>query len=91
MKNNRQNTNIEIVRKQTMQGEFDQTRSFLRQCMAAVVRGDINHQQAKDVALLAQQQNYNMALEMALFGSKPQATKELLQAADRLAGSDSYE
>jgi len=79
---NKDKTN-QLARRQSMQGEFDQTRAFLRQCMSAVVTGELNHVQAKDVAMLAQQQNYNMALEATLFPSESKIVKsaELIEPA----------
>ena len=75
-------------REKSMIGEFDQTRAFLRQCMAGVVTGEINHQAAKDVAMLAQAQNYNMALEANMFPKhgRGESSQKLLNSASVLAG-----
>jgi len=74
------------IRKESMLGEFDQTRSFLRNCMAGIVTGEINHVQAKDIAMLAQQQNYNMALEATLFPETERgiSSSKLLESASAL-------
>lgn len=69
-----------------MEAEFQQTRAFLRKCMASVVTGEINHQAAKDIAMLAQAQNYNMALESTILprGNNGSVSPLLLDAASAL-------
>ena len=78
------------ARRLSMQNEFDHTRDFLRQCMAAIVKGELSHQQAGDIVDLAQQQNYNMALEATLFPgeSKPIEAKGLVKIAAKLVGDE---
>lgn len=73
-------------RQTTMEGEFSQTRAFLRQCMNSVVHGELNHQRAQDIAMLAKQQNYNMALEATLFprDARGVSSQKLLDAASVL-------
>lgn len=74
------------MKKENMEEEFQKTRQFLRACMQGVVNGEINHQMAKDIGFLAQQQNYNMALEATLFPQEKRgiASKEILAVASNL-------
>ena len=81
------NTELVTTEIDTMEGEFKQTRAFLRAAMAGVVTGEVNHQKAKDIALLAQQQNYNMAMEATLFPKEARGlpSSELIAQANKLA------
>lgn len=69
-----------------MKGEFKETRNFLRMCMAGVIQGTINHQQASDVAMLANQQNYNLVVESKMFPPEARAiaNQDILNSANAL-------
>lgn len=66
--------------------EFTDTRSFLRSVMVGIIQGEVNHQQASDIATLAHVQNQSLALEATLFPDNARNIKgeDILKSANRL-------
>lgn len=73
-------------RVKAMEGEFDQTRAFIRQCMADVATGSLSHPMAQDIIALANAQNHNMALEATMFprNNRGEPSSKLLELADNM-------